>query len=62
MTIKTQSQTPAAKGTDDLQLRLNDGELDRVVGGIHVTKVVDSASPNLFLGAVLGSGKHVSID
>jgi type VI protein secretion system component Hcp len=61
MKIK-QNQTPAAEGTDDLHLGLNDGELDRVVGGIHITKVMDSASPKLFLEAVVGSGKQVRID
>jgi type VI protein secretion system component Hcp len=60
MKIK-QNQTPDAEGTD-VQLLLNDGELDHVVGGIHITKVVDSASPKLFLEAVVGSGKHVRID
>jgi hypothetical protein len=49
MTIKTKSQAPATDRTDDRQL-LADQELDRVAGGIVVTKRMDNASTKLLLG------------
>jgi type VI protein secretion system component Hcp len=58
MTIKTaQNQTPAVDRTDEPQL-LTDRELDRVAGGIVVTKRMDSTSPLLFQESLIGkSGK-----
>jgi type VI protein secretion system component Hcp len=58
MTIKTpQNQTPAVDRTDAPQ-PLTDRELDRVAGGIVVTKRMDASSPLLFQESLIGkSGK-----
>ena len=55
--MNTRSETFATDRTDDLQL-LTDRELDHVVAGdLHVTKVVDAASPKLL--TICASGKHI---
>jgi hypothetical protein len=55
MTVKTNSQTPATNRTDESR-PLDDGALDRVGGGITVTKRTDASSADLFLKCA--NGKH----
>jgi type VI protein secretion system component Hcp len=47
----THSKTLA---TDSLR-PVTDSELDLVAGGIHVTKLTDASSPNLFLNCASGT-------
>jgi hypothetical protein len=54
MTVKTNSQTPAANRTDDLR-PLADGALDRVAGGITITKRTDASSADLFVKCANGT-------
>lgn len=55
MTTKTEMTTPIA--VRELN-KLCDDQLDKVTGGVTVTKVVDASSPNLFIGCA--TGKHYS--
>ena len=47
---------PAAHDQSRL-VELSEQQLDHAAGGVHFTKSVDQASPNLFVGCC--TGKHI---